>query len=143
MPDAGKAEEARAKQSKQDKNATLSMLKGKKPATTDFVLYLTDEDGERTEVKLRFKAIGAVEYDKLVAKHPPKSEQRVEGAAFNIDTFAPALISRCSVIPEMSLEDAEEIWNSPEWSRGDLMVLFRNAVDVNNRGLDIPFTENG
>ena len=43
----------------------------------------------------------------------------------------------------MSHEDALEIWESEAWSRGDLMVLFRNAVELNNRGLDIPFNENG
>ena len=43
----------------------------------------------------------------------------------------------------MSPADAKEIWESEEWSRGDLMVLFRNAVDLNNRGLDIPFNVSG
>ena len=83
------------------------------------------------------------EYDKLVAKHPPKPEQRAEGSSFDIDTFAPALIAAVCVDPEMSEKDAKDIWNSPAWSRGDLMVLFRNAVELNNRGLDIPFSENG
>jgi hypothetical protein len=89
---------------------------------------------------LKYRAIGMREYDKLVAKHPPKAEQRAEGASFNIDTFAPALIAAVCVEPEMTEEDAKEIWESPDWSRGDVMVLFRNAVELNNRGLDIPFS---
>ena len=133
---------ARQKQSAASKAATLDLLKGKKRATVEFPLYL-DNDGEQTEVNIKFKAIGSQEYDKLVSKHPPKAEQRVDGANFNIDTFAPALIAACSVEPEMSVEDAKEIWESPEWSRGDLMVLFRNAVDINNRGIDIPFNARG
>jgi hypothetical protein len=40
----------------------------------------------------------------------------------------------------MTNEEARALWNSEEWSRGDLMVLFRNAVELNNRGLDVPFT---
>jgi hypothetical protein len=45
------------------------------------------------------------------------------------------------VDPEITPEQAKQIWNSDDWSRGDVMVLFRNAVELNNRGLDIPFSE--
>ena len=141
MPTEAKTAEARAKQSSNDKRATLDLLKSKKRSVDEFIIYITDGDGEKVEVTLKYQAIGAVEYDKMVAKHPPKSEQRLDGASFNIDTFAPALIARSSVDPEMTEKDAQEIWNSPDWSRGDLMVLFRHAVELNNRGLDIPFTE--
>lgn len=142
MSDETKVLSARQKQSQASKKATLDLLKGKKRAERTFSVYL-DVDGENTELQLTFKAIGAQAYDKLVSKHPPKAEQRVEGASFNIDTFAPALIAACSVDPEMSPEDAKEIWESEDWSRGDLMVLFRNAVDINNQGFDIPFTALG
>lgn len=130
---------ARQAQSKADKANVLDLLKNKRPARETFTLYLTDGDGEQQEVELTYQAIGAKAYDKLMAKHPPKAEQRVEGASFDIDTFAPALIAACSVEPEMSEEDAKSIWDSPEWSRGDLMVLFTKAVGLNNRGIDIPF----
>ena len=138
-----KTQTARRKQSAQSKAATLELLKAKRPAETTFSIYINDEDGEQVEVTLKYRAIGAKAYDKLVSKHPPKAEDRLEGASFDINTFAPALIAACSVEPEMTEEDAKEIWDSPEWSRGDLMVLFRNAVDLNNRGLDIPFSANG
>jgi len=135
--------EARQQQSKNDKLATLDLMKGKSRAKKTFSLYLKDDNGEEQEVSLTFQAIGMKEYDKLVSKHPPKAEDRVEGASFNMDTFAPALIAACSVDPEMEESDAKEIWDSPGWSRGDLMVLFREAVDLNNRGLDIPFNAEG
>lgn len=134
---------ARQDQSKRSKAATLDLLKNKKKAIKKFSLYLTDDDGEQVEVELTFQALGSKEYDKLVAKFPPKPEQRMEGAAFDADKFAPALISACSVEPEMTLEDAQEIWTSDAWSRGDLMALFRTAVELNNRGIDIPFSEQG
>lgn len=143
MPDTAKAAEARQKQSDESKRATLDLLKSKSRATQEFTLYVLDDEGQKQEVSLKFQAIGMREYDKLVSKHPPNAEQRVDGSPFNIDSFAPALIAACSVDPEISLKDATEIWNSPDWSRGDVMVLFRNAVDLNNRGLDIPFNENG
>lgn len=145
MPTAtdAKVVEARKKQSNESKRATLELLKAKPRATMEFSIYITDEDGEKQEVTLKYRAIGARDYDKLMAKHPPKTEQRAEGQAFNMDTFAPALIAACCVEPEMSKEDAQMIWDSEDWSRGDLMVLFRNAVELNNRGIDIPFSDLG
>lgn len=142
MPEAVKQVEARQKQSEASKAATLDILKGKKRAKETFTLFLHDDDGKQVELELTFQAIGAREYDKMVAKHPPKADQRIEGSSFDLDSFGPALIARCSVNPEMTEEDAKEIWESPDWSRGDLMVLFRHAVDLNNRGIDIPFNAN-
>ncbi len=133
---ASKTQAARNEQSTQTKRATLAKLKGKKRTTHVFSIYIGGE-----ELTLKFQSIGAVAYDKLVSKHPPKAEQRMEGASFNMETFAPALISACSVEPDISPEDALEIWQSDDWSRGDLMVLFSNAVELNNRGIDIPFNE--
>lgn len=123
--------------------ATLDHLKKKKRAKETFSVYLTDDEGDNVEVTLTFQAIGAQEYDKLVGKHPPTSEQRVDGASFNIDSFGPALIAKSCLEPEMTEADAKELWGSPEWSRGDLMDLFRKAVDLNNRGVNIPFNGNG
>jgi hypothetical protein len=134
---------ARQKQSKADKQSTLDLMKGKSRAKHTFSLFITNGTGEQQEAKITFQALGSRDYDKLVSKHPPKADQRLEGASFDIDSFAPALIAACSLDPEMSHEDAVEIWESESWSRGDLMVLFRNAVELNNRGLDIPFNENG
>lgn len=143
MPIESKTVEARQKQSKASKAATLDMLKSKKRAQETFSLFLAGDDGDSVEVEMTFQSIGATAYDKLVAKHPPKAEQRVEGASFNLDTFAPALIAACAVEPAMTEADAVEIWNSDSWSRGDLMVLFTRAVNLNNRGIDIPFNVNG
>lgn len=143
MTNGGKQAEARQKQSDSSKRATLEMLKSKTPATAEFSIYLKNGTGDQHEVTLKYQSIGMREYDRLVSKHPPKPEQRVDGASFDIDTFAPALIAAVCVEPELTPGDAKEIWDSPDWSRGDLMVLFRNAVDLNNRGLDIPFSANG
>ena len=142
MPTESKSVEARQKQREVSKAATLDILKSKSRAKETFSIYVNDADGKEHEVELTFQAIGALEYDKLVSKHPPTSDQRVDGASFNIDTFAPALIAKSSVEPEMTEKDAKEIWQSPEWSRGDLMVLFRHAVELNNKGMDIPFRGN-
>jgi hypothetical protein len=138
-----KTAEARQKQSQASKRATMDLLKNKPRSTTEFSLFLSDGNGGTNEVTLMYQAIGMRAYDQLVSKHPPKPEQRAEGNSFDIDTFAPALIAACSVEPEISPAEAKELWNSEDWSRGDVMVLFRNAVELNNRGLDIPFSVSG
>jgi|SRR5215831_1189634 len=140
---AAKTVEARQKQAAAAKRATLDELINKPRSTTEFSLYLGDGNGGSTEVTLKYRAIGMRAYDRLVAKHPPKPDQRADGASFDMDTFAPALIAACSVDPEISPEQAKEIWDSDDWSRGDVMVLFRNAVELNNRGLDVPFSDRG
>lgn len=139
----GKTVEARQKQSQESKRATLDQLVHKPRSTTEFSLFLSDGEGGTNEVTLKYQAIGMRAYDKLVSKHPPKPDQRAEGNSFDIDTFAPALIAACSVEPEISPAEAKAIWESDEWSRGDVMVLFRNAVELNNRGLDVPFSVSG
>jgi hypothetical protein len=144
MPNAAtKDVETRQKQSAASKRATLDMLKNKPRSTSEFSLYLSDGNGGTNEVTLKYQAIGMRAYDKLVSKHPPKPDQRAEGNSFDIDTFAPALIAACAVEPEISPSEAKDIWDSEDWSRGDVMVLFRNAVELNNRGLDVPFSVNG
>lgn len=143
MPNAtAKNAESRQKQSDASKRATMDMLKNKPRSTTEFSLFLSDGNGGTDEVTLKYQAIGMRAYDKLVAKHPPNNDQRAEGSSFNIDTFAPALIAACSMEPEITPAEAKEIWDSEDWSRGDVMVLFRNAVELNNRGLDVPFIGN-
>lgn len=144
MPNnAAKTAEQRQKQSDASKRATLDQLVNKPRSTTEFSLYLSDGNGGNNEVTLKYQAIGMRAYDKLVSKHPPKPDQRAEGASFDMDTFAPALISACAVDPEITPDEAKAIWDSEEWSRGDVMVLFRNAVELNNRGLDVPFSDHG
>lgn len=140
---AAKTVESRQKQSQASKRATMDQLVNKPRSVTEFSLFLSDGNGGTNEVTLKYQAIGMRAYDRLVAKHPPKPEQRAEGASFDIDTFAPALIASCSVEPEITPAEAKSIWESEDWSRGDVMVLFRNAVELNNRGLDIPFSVSG
>lgn len=140
---AAKTVEARQQQSQTDKRATIDQLINKPRATSEFSLYLSDGNGGTNEVTMKYQAIGARAYDKLVEKHPPKPDQRAEGSSFDIDSFAPALIAACAVEPEMTVSQARQIWESEDWSRGDVMVLFRQAVELNNRGLDIPFNERG
>lgn len=119
----------------------LQLLLSKQNTKRVLKLYITDENGEPQEIELTFTSIGSKAYDKLVAKHPPTAEQRLEGSTYNPDTFIPALISVCMTDPEMSDAQAKQLWTSESWSRGDLMAIFGAAMGVNNQGVDVPFSE--
>ena len=124
----------------QRRRATHELLLKKRPVEKTVTLGVTGDDGEVQEVELLFRSIGSKAYDELVAKHPPTALQRREDLSYNMDTFAPALIARCCVDPEMTVEEVKELWTSDQWNRGELLMLFMAAVEVNTRGLDIPFT---
>ena len=121
--------------------ATLKDLLHKPARTKEVVLKVPDDGGTVIEYVVTLRAIGSKAYDVLVGMHPPTAEQKKEGATYNPDTFGPALISACAVNPPMTPNEAKELWESEEWSRGEVMELFVSAVEVCSRGLDVPFTE--
>lgn len=120
--------------------ATFRDLLNKPARTKEVTLAIPDSDGAMVEYVFTLRAIGSKAYDVLVGMHPPTADQKKEGAAYNPDSFGPALISACSVSPSLTANEAKELWESDEWSRGEVMELFVAAVEVNSRGLDVPFT---
>lgn len=119
------------------RRATLDKLRGKKPAEREIPVVLDDDDDP---VSFLLRAIGLAAYDELVAKYPPTTAQRAEGQTYNVKAFAPALLSRVVVEPEMSVKEWEELLDSPAWGRGEFMSLFWAAEQLCNRGLDLaPF----
>ena len=127
---------AQQEQSKADKERvrdTLGLLKSKKRKTAELEIAV---DGEA--ITLKFQAISAGELDKLRAKHPPTKTQQAAGQGINFETFQPALVAMCLVDPEMSEDDAREMWKSDYWSSGELNQIFEAASDVCLAGLDVP-----
>jgi len=133
-----KIQASRNEQSLNDKQSTLDLLKNKRKRTKTVTVDVND-----TKVDLTFQAISYRELDALQSKHPPTTEQRAQGAVFNRNTFPPALVSACSVDPKMTEADARDIWESDEWSTGELNALFDVVSNLCMQGLDIPFTETG
>jgi hypothetical protein len=123
--------------------ATFKDLLHKPARTKEVVLKVPDNDGNIIEYIVTLRAIGSKTYDVLVGMHPPTAEQKKEGAAYNPDTFGPALISACAITPLITPNEAKELWESEEWSRGEVMELFVAAVEVCSKGLDVPFTATG
>jgi hypothetical protein len=119
--------------------ATFAALRAKPRRMMSFPVSTLDEDGNETALIVKYRAVPSKEYDDLQAAHPPTPEQKKQGHTYNVDTFAPALISACSFEPRMSYEQAREIYTSPDWSGGELGTLFIKALQVCNSGLDVPF----
>jgi len=121
---------------KKTSRATVADLLSK-PSRTKEVTISSDNGVALTVL---FKSIGLKAYDDLVAEHKPTKEQAKDGGTWNPETFPPALIAACSKDPVISPEDANALWESSEWSRGELMDVFVAVVKLNSEGLDIPFT---
>lgn len=129
--------ETRAKQRESSHRATFERLRSKKKASKE----ITIDFGDGEELTLAFEAIGASMYDKLLSKNPPTTEQKADGSIYNINTFGPAILSNVCVDPALDQKQWSEIWHSDEWNRGEVMGLFIQAVELCNKGLDIPLSE--
>lgn len=120
------------------KRATLDMMRAKRRRPKEFTSTLEGEP-----VSFLFKAIGNVAYDKLLTDCPPTGPQKLEGATYDQDKFAPKLLAVVCMEPELAEADWAEIWKSPEWSRGEVGELFWTAVNLCGEGLKLTPTEAG
>jgi len=121
------------------RTATLEDLVHKPVRTKELTLPIGEDDA----VTLKLRAINTVVYDKLIAEHPPTKEQKAEGSHYNLDTFGPVLLATCTLEPAMTAEDAVALWNSEDWSRGELLDWFMGCMELCNAGMKVPFTANG
>lgn len=92
------------------------------------------------EVEFIFEDIGRKALEDLVIEHPPTPEQKADMAEieFNSETFPPALMAATAIEPEMTLEDAEALFN--DWSSGEAEILFMTAMMACRERASIPFT---
>jgi len=123
--------------------ATPSLLKRKKRVRKEVQVTVSDEDGEPLRVSLLFEAVPATRYDKIMAAHPPRPQDKKQGYAYNPDKFGPAIIAATCIDPVLSEEDVKEIWNSEDWNRGERMMLLMSAIEVCTAGLNLPFSSRG
>lgn len=124
----------------QRERATADILLKKKRVERTVEFILPGDDGP-VEMEMLFRAIGSTDYDQLVTKFPPTAQQKKDNMSYDIDRFAPVLLSRVCVDPDMDAEAWKSIWNSDEWNRGELMTLYLAAIDVCTRGLSVDPTD--
>ncbi len=123
--------------------ATVDQLKKKPRKTKTVEVTVIGDDGEPMVVEMLFQAISGVEFDRLKQRHKPTQEDRKAGLDYNSEKMAPLLIAATAVDPDLSEEDAQEIWDSDDWNRGERMQLFMAAMEVCTSGLNVPFKSSG
>jgi hypothetical protein len=57
-------------------------------------------------------------------------QDKKQGYGYNPDKFGPAIVAATCIEPEMTVEDAKEIWKSDDWNRGERMQLLMAAIEV-------------
>lgn len=101
---------------------------------------------EAATVEFVFQALGRTELEDLMAEHKPTRAQQdalratlkeqglppTERLAYNSETFPPALLAAAAVSPTMTLEEAGQLWNHPDVSRGEAGALLGAAFQVND-----------
>ena len=104
-----------------------------------------EEDSKDTEITFTFRAIGRIAYDDIVSDpaNMPSDEEKKEGAQFNPATFPPALVAAACIDPEITIEEATEIFNDSSWNGAELQRLFFAALEVNTETADIPLSKGG
>ena len=80
---------------------------------------------------------GRRDFQELLKKHPPRPEDVEDGLDMNPETMGPELLAAAYKDPEMSLSDAEAIWD--EWDDAVVTQLFLTAYNVNKEVRDVPF----
>ncbi len=106
------------------------------------------ENAADIAVTFTFTDIGRKTFDELILAHSPTKAQKDHIAElgggileFNIDTFPPALIALAASDPEMSLEEATEIFDT--WGSGDAEILFSTALLVCKERTSVPLSRSG
>lgn len=115
-----------------------------KTAGLEAELEAAEEVVAEESVTFVFKALGRKVVEVLMKKHRPTASQVAEfqeiledqglpkqTLQFNEDTFPPALLSACCVTPKMTTEEAQALWDSENFSRGDLSAMFQSAWNIN------------
>lgn len=125
-----------------ENNEKVALLLGKPKTRETFKIYIGSGD-DKSEIELTVEALSMKDYDKLIAKYPPTDEEKLKGLTYELETFAPALISASLTDPDMSLAQAKKLWNSENWSRGDVEGIFTKVLQVNHRESTVPFNKRG
>lgn len=123
-------------------DATFEDLFEKPRRKTAFLVSIpAGADGGIRQVRIRYQAIAPKDFDDLIAAHAPSPKDERKGAQWNPDTFPPALVSAVSLSPKLDYEQARSLLENPNWAPGEVNALFRNALEVCQAGLNVPFSD--
>lgn len=84
-----------------------------------------DLDG-KTEFEFVFKGMGRRAFSDLSDAHASPDDP----SGWDLDEFSPALVAASCESPTMTVEQAKELWEDPEWTSQDLDKLLTAALKV-------------
>jgi len=84
-------------------------------------------DGGGSTAQLRIRALPRRAYRELLESHPSEKD----GEDWDPESFPPALIAASVVDPDLSLDDAQQIWD--EWEAAEAGPLFLACWAINER----------
>lgn len=97
-----------------------------------------EQAAEDAAVTFNFRKLPPDVYDQMQFQHPPTDAQAAKDMVYNPDTFIPALISACSVMPIAPEQVRSLMQPDPETgnvalNQGDVGVLFAACRGVNEK----------
>jgi hypothetical protein len=108
-------------------------IKAAKEAVDD----LRDEVRAATRA-IRFKALGRDGLEKLIDKFPATEQQRrdakKQGLAeprWDPEKFPAQILAASAISPRMTVDQAQELWTSDSYNRGELELILGTALTVN------------
>lgn len=131
-----------AEETLKEAKSKLDLWPDQKEHKAAFAKARREFDAIRTEVEENsaefvLRALSRPMVDRLMDEHPATKKQVDEAEdegktppTWNGDTFPQALVAASLVEPEVTLEDVQGMWDSPDWNQAELMTLFMAALEV-------------
>lgn len=94
------------------------------------------DEVRETGLEFELQGIGRKRYELLLREHAPTDEQKAKepNAAWNVDTFPPALLALTCTNVDMDEEGwRAEVFESDDWGTGELRMLLDAALEVNTK----------
>lgn len=127
--------------------AAIDDLLAKKPRRRHVTVTVDPDTTPPATVTLTFDALPREKWRKLIEAHPATDEQQNEYAlaqqrqgippskmqrlAWHADTFPPAAIAACAVDPELSVDDAQALWESDRYTDDELSRILSAVLAAN------------
>lgn len=124
------------------------ILEQHKPRTLDVPIPIDTTCTPPRIVVFKLRTVGRTGWEKILDDHPATDEQQAahkqmqieDGVSpllasslrWNTDTFPPALIAASCVEPAMTVQQAQAMWDDPDWDAPALADLFNGALSVND-----------
>lgn len=123
------------KRDEKARRGTAELLLSKARKSTEITIDIGGEP-----LTLKFEAISAHEMDALITRCPPTKEQRARGMSYNPNLLNPELVALCSVEPKLEKSQTRDMWNSENWSAGELNQLSDACLNLCSEGFGSSFT---